>query len=74
MLMLSVSSTICSIKQRPRVRQAFTITLDATTSRIVRIQLSWCSHIEPSGKETGQNSDFTLKLTPNSVRTLKVCL
>jgi hypothetical protein len=74
MLMLSAGCMICTIKQRPRVKQAFTITLDATTSCIVRIQLGWFSHIEPSGMETRQKSGFTPKLTLNSVRTSKVCL
>jgi hypothetical protein len=49
MLMLSAKCMICTIKQRPRVRQAIKITSNAITSRIVRIQLGRSSHIEPSG-------------------------
>jgi hypothetical protein len=47
MLMFFVGCMICTIKQRPRVRHAFIITSDATTSRIIRIQLGRSSHIEP---------------------------
>jgi hypothetical protein len=74
MLMLSAGCMICTIKQRPRVRQAIKITSDATTSCIVRKQLGRSSNIEPSGMETRQKSGFTLKLTLNNVRTSKVCL
>jgi hypothetical protein len=72
MLMVSTWCMICTIKQRPRVRQAFTITSDAITSRIMTIKLGQFSHIEPSGTETGQKGGFTPKWTLNSTRTSKV--
>jgi hypothetical protein len=72
-LMLSAGCMICTIKQGPRIRHAFIITLDAIILCIIRIQLGQSSHIEPSGMRTGQKSGFTLKLTLNSVRTSMVC-
>jgi hypothetical protein len=74
MMMLSAGCMICTIIQRPRVRHAFTITSDATGSRIVGIQLGRSSHIESSGMETRQKSGFTPKLTLNNARTSKECL
>jgi hypothetical protein len=62
MLMVFAGCMICTIKQRRRARHAFIITLYATTSCIVRIQLGWSSHIEPGGMGPGQKEWFYAKV------------
>jgi hypothetical protein len=74
MLMFFVGCMICTIKQRPRVRHAFIITSDATTSRIIRMQLGRSSHVEPGSMGSGQKSGFTPKLILKNTKTSRACL